>query len=564
MTIGITVFVLLLIVVIIYLIYLIITKNKNFISLQEMLSQLQNVDGENTELKNKIEVLSKFEQIIDAESQAQNIIEIANLEAKSIIDEANQKNIDATNKAERIIDLANIEANSITQEAKIVLSEAKNKATEIKKDAELSAESIKTQAQNLLYKVNSEYNQIISNAKDEANRISDGALAAMEKAKELENTIKALKNIIEGYGDSYIIPTFGLLDELAQDFAHKQAGEKLAMAREHSKMMVVNGTAAKCDYVEETRKRFAIQFVLDAFNGKVESILNKVKKDNYGILKQKIVDAYQVVNYNGSAFRNAAITKLYLDAKIEELRWAVVTQELKIQEQEEQRRIKEQIREEEKARKEYEKAIKEAQKEEELLTQLIEKARKQVENATEEQKQKYEEKLDELQQKLKLAEEKNQRALSMAQQTRSGNVYIISNVGSFGEDVYKIGMTRRLEPMDRVKELGDASVPFEFDVHAMIYSQDAPSLEKNLHKKFLHLQMNKVNPRKEFFKLELSEIIDEVSKMNLEVNWTMVAEAKQYRESMAIEQAIRNNEEQKQLWIKNQLEQEDSITELSE
>ena len=104
------------------------------------------------------------------------------------------------------------------------------------------------------------------------------------------------------------------------------------------------------------------------------------------------------------------------------------------------------------------------------------------------------------------AEEKNQRALSMAQQTKRGNVYVISNIGSFGENVYKVGMTRRLEPMDRVRELGDASVPFPFDVHAIIESDDAPALENTLHKALALMQVNKVNPRKEFFRVSLSDI----------------------------------------------------------
>ena len=80
----------------------------------------------------------------------------------------------------------------------------------------------------------------------------------------------------------------------------------------------------------------------------------------------------------------------------------------------------------------------------------------------------------------KEAQEKKERALSMAQQTKRGHVYVISNIGSFGENVYKIGMTRRLEPTDRVKELGDASVPFQFDIHAMIYSDEAPTLENEV------------------------------------------------------------------------------------
>ena len=121
--------------------------------------------------------------------------------------------------------------------------------------------------------------------------------------------------------------------------------------------------------------------------------------------------------------------------------------------------------------------------------------------------------IEALNQDLVEAHEKNQRAKSMAEQTRAGHVYIISNIGSFGENIYKIGMTRRLEPIDRVKELGDASVPFIFDVHAMIYSEDAPTLEKKLHKVFENKRVNLVNSRKEFFNITLDEVEEEVKKL---------------------------------------------------
>ncbi len=126
----------------------------------------------------------------------------------------------------------------------------------------------------------------------------------------------------------------------------------------------------------------------------------------------------------------------------------------------------------------------------------------------------------------------------MAQQTRCGYVYIISNLGSFGEDVFKIGLTRRLEPMDRVKELGDSSVPFEFDVHALIRSDDAPALEHKLHRHFLLHQVNKVNHRKEFFRCDLATIRKEVVELGLQAQWTMKAEARDYRETLAIEKKI--------------------------
>ena len=133
-----------------------------------------------------------------------------------------------------------------------------------------------------------------------------------------------------------------------------------------------------------------------------------------------------------------------------------------------------------------------------------------------------------------------ERAISMAQQTKIGNVYIISNIGSFGENIFKIGMTRRLEPMDRIRELGDASVPFDFDVHAMIYSDDAPSLEKKLQDHFENTRINLVNDRKEFFKVSIEEIKKFAVENNVTVIISELAEAREYNESKAIRESIKN------------------------
>ena len=134
-----------------------------------------------------------------------------------------------------------------------------------------------------------------------------------------------------------------------------------------------------------------------------------------------------------------------------------------------------------------------------------------------------------------IAEERKQRAISQAQMTKSGNVYIISNVGSFGENVYKIGMTRRLEPEDRVNELGDASVPFKFDIHAMIASDDAPALENKLHEIFKTKSVNRVNYRKGFFRVTLDEIEQAVRECtNADIAFTKIAEAREYKETQAI------------------------------
>ena len=156
-----------------------------------------------------------------------------------------------------------------------------------------------------------------------------------------------------------------------------------------------------------------------------------------------------------------------------------------------------------------------------------------MESASAAERARFQQRVDELNQKLAEAEAKNQRAKSMAQQTRAGNVYVISNIGSFGEDVLKIGMTRRLEPMDRIYELGDASVPFDFDVHAMITTDDAPTLERELHAAFDSKRVNQVNLRKEFFRVGVHELRDFVASKGLTASFTMAAEAREYRETLA-------------------------------
>lgn len=424
------------------------------------------------------------------------------------------------------------------------VEEAKEEAKKIRFNAQRTEEKANESAR--LAQKNAE--KIIADAKAEAKEIAGDALEAQGKAKEYEKTAMAMKRMIEGYGDEWLKPAYSLLDELADEFGYAEAGQKLKEARALTARMIKDGMAANCGYVADYQRITLIQFITDAFNGKVDSILSKVKSDNYGILEQKIRDAYHLVNKNGRPFREAHILPGYLDARLEELKWAVITQELRKRAAEEQRELREKMREEEKARKEFERAQKEAAKEEAMLQKAMEKAKAMLASANEEQKAKYEAQLADLEIKLKEAEEKNQRALSMAQQTKRGTVYIISNIGSFGENVYKVGMTRRLDPIDRIKELGDASVPFPFDVHAFIESNDAPALETALHHELALVQMNKVNPRKEFFRIDLSVIKKIVESKGLEANWSMAAQAAEYRETLAIEERIKNDPSERARW----------------
>ena len=125
--------------------------------------------------------------------------------------------------------------------------------------------------------------------------------------------------------------------------------------------------------------------------------------------------------------------------------------------------------------------------------------------------------------------------------------------GWFGENIYKISLTRRLEPMDRIRELGDSSVPFQFDVHALIFAEDAPALEHKLHKHFVLVQVNKVNHRKEFFRVQLADLRGQLESMDLAAQWTMTAAASDYRESLAIEAASKDNPVAREAWVRRQL-----------
>lgn len=277
-----------------------------------------------------------------------------------------------------------------------------------------------------------------------------------------------------------------------------------------------------------------IKLVLRAFNGECDAAVLKVKFNNIKTMEQRINKSFETLNKIVNGW-NVVISDDYLQLKLQELYLYFEFQEKKQEEKEEQRQIREQMREEEKVRKEIEKAKLDAEKQETIYQNALENAKEELAHAQGEEIEKYNLKIEKLQQELEEARKNKERALSRAQLTKSGHVYIISNIGSFGEEVYKIGMTRRLEPMDRVKELGDASVPFSFDVHAMIYSDDAPSLESLLHNEFDTHRVNKVNKRKEFFKISLNNI-EKTVKDNLgEFKLTKIAEAREFRESLLLE-----------------------------
>lgn len=281
-----------------------------------------------------------------------------------------------------------------------------------------------------------------------------------------------------------------------------------------------------------------IKMTLYSFNTDCDNAILKAKFNNIDSIEKRIRNSYAKLN-KMNAKNRIEITGEYLELKLAELYLAYEYELIKEEEREEQRRIKEEMREEQKALKEIEALKKKIEKEETHFMQEISSLKLRLDSSSDEEKAAIQHKILELEAKLALVEKDKEDVLNREQNTRAGYVYIISNIGSFGEHVYKIGMTRRLEPMDRVKELGDASVPFIFDVHAMIFSEDAPTLENALHKAFHHRRLNKVNERKEFFRVSLEEISDVViQNHNKVVEFTKLAEAEHYRETLMLEKTL--------------------------
>lgn len=366
----------------------------------------------------------------------------------------------------------------------------------------------------------------------------------------MQQQISALQLQLQSLEEQDFIQSHGFYQSKYDFGAAEDYKARLDDIRSQQKEMIKLKTAAVChtEWTVEGSKRKgqkmsndSIKLLLRAFNGECDAAVLKVKYNNINTLEKRIRKAYEALNKLGK-INTIEITLTYLELKLKELHLVHEYQEKKKEELEEQRRIREQMREEERARRELEKAKEEAEKEEKRYQEALEKAKRDAEQAVGENQEKLQAQIAELKRRLEEAHSNTERAISRAQMTKSGHVYIISNIGSFGENVYKIGMTRRLEPLDRVKELGDASVPFAFDVHGMIFSENAPELESKLHNYFDDRRVNKVNPRKEFFRVSLKEIGNAVKQIDTEaetshgeIKITKVAEAEEYRKTIAME-----------------------------
>lgn len=355
---------------------------------------------------------------------------------------------------------------------------------------------------------------------------------------DLDKTISDKKSKIIWMDDEILVQEFGLYKP-QYDFANSlDYKERLAKVRDQQKTLIkekravngntswqVNGSASKGKkMVSDTQK-----LLLRAFNTECDDIISKVKYTNFDASLDRIYKSSDAISKLGSIM-NISVSNDYLDLKIKELRLAFEYQQKKQEEKEAQKAERAELREAAKLQKEIELQRKKIEKEQTHYQTAYEKLLKQLE-ATPDNVDLIKKKA-ELENQLQDIEKAIQDIDYREANHKAGYVYIISNIGAFGENVYKIGMTRRLDPQDRVDELGDASVPFNFDVHAMIFSDDAPALEAALHKAFEDKKLNMVNTRREFFNVTLDEI-KEVVKKNFDktVEFIDVPDAEQYRVS---------------------------------
>jgi len=472
--------------------------------------------------------LSSYKSIAEAIIKSETILS----ETEKAITESKESLVKLDDEA---VSLQKSSENSLSK-IKSAIVEAKDELSKV--DAETTIlQELKLSADSLAFQVKDNREQLNSITID----ISTKSDEAKNKGGELQNLIGQLD--LYSRIDEFVANGFFDIPEYLHETSVKFS-EEIKRVREKQKELIKIKDAV--NYLDSTvisldksyNKKILdgqVKLMLNSFNIECDTLIGKVSPSSFSRTLERIEKLANTIE-KSAATLHCGFNVNYIKLKYEECQLQYQYTLKKQEEQDEQRLIKEQIREEQRAIKEYERAISQAEKEERMYRDMLAKAKAELSKVSDDDRIIAEQRIADLEQQLAEAEAKEERAKSMAEQTRKGHVYVISNVGSFGDDVYKIGLTRRLEPMDRVKELGDASVPFSFDVHAMIYVEDAPALESALHREFTHSRVNAVNMRKEFFRTDLHSIKSAVEKIaGIKTEFKMTALAEDYYESRRLQ-----------------------------
>ena len=375
----------------------------------------------------------------------------------------------------------------------------------------------------------------LESARSQTKSAEQDLLLLHQRKAELQAQILAFEETI-------LLETFALYEPKFKLNTSHEYKSRLDFTRQQQKSMIKNGLAAtgSTDWQvngskAEGRKLVndMIKLVLRSFNNESDYCVDNVKFDNIELGEKRIKKSFEACNRLGRIM-SVQLSNEYLGLKLDELRLAHEFQIKKQEEKEEAKRVREELREQQKLEQEIRSAREKIAKERKHFTAALRDLNIRLEKADSEQDRNLlQKKIAEIEARRSALDDEEKTIDYREQNAKAGYVYVISNIGAFGEGVYKIGMTRRLEPMDRVDELGDASVPFWFDVHAMVFSDNAPALEARLHERFSTGRLNKINGRKEFFRAEISEI-EQVIRENYDAAVEVIHEApaEQYRESL--------------------------------
>ncbi len=391
-------------------------------------------------------------------------------------------------------------------------------------------------------KIKEEYRLFKKDCQDQIDKLKYEFKVLDDNYKLSLNVFTDLKKEIELYESKSELLNYGLYEPIYNYNSTERYKEEIKAAIEEQKRLInddnaiiytINWTLNGSEAQGRRLQKRSSQLLLRAFNGECDAFIAKVRWNNVIVCNERIKSSFTRLNKLQEA-NGLKISEKYLELKIKELNLEYEYDLKKHQEKEKEREIREEQREEEKALREIERERQKAEKEEQYYLKALNKVQKEIETATGVRYEQLMDKIHYLEDELKEVQENKERAISMAQQTRRGYVYIISNIGSFGENIYKIGMTRRLDPVDRIRELSNASVPFRYDIHAMIFAEDAPTLESMLHNIFDNKKVNAINGRKEFFNVSIDDIEKAVLENGFQVEFIKHPEARDYRETVMI------------------------------
>lgn len=365
--------------------------------------------------------------------------------------------------------------------------------------------------------------------------------AIQQNLLQAQNELAAKKAQIIETDEAILMQSFGFYTPHYSCSSSEQYQYRLKAIRDMQKDMIKEGSAVSGNMnwqvngsAASGRKMVADmqKLLLRAYNAECDDAIEHVKFNNIESCQKKIAASAEAISKLGSMM-SIAISPRYVSLKISELNLMHEYQMKKQDEKEEQKRLREELREQAKLQKEIENARKEIEKEQTHYQNALKKLDMQLASAGEAEKELLAEKRAEITAQLSELDKAIKDVDYRAANQKAGYVYVISNIGAFGEGVYKIGMTRRLDPTERIEELGDASVPFDFDIHAMIFTEDAPKLEAALHKAFEDRRVNMVNARREFFRVSLDEI-KSVIRQNFDktVEFVDIPDAEQYRQTL--------------------------------